>query len=76
MGKSHRVAIVQLKSSSNKEENLKISVDFIKEAAKRKARLICFPEFQMAFSPAQAIFERIGGDSRVSEKRQIYLEAM
>jgi predicted amidohydrolase len=53
MGKSHRVAIVQLKSSSNKEENLKISVDFIKEAAKRKARLICFPEFQMAFSPAR-----------------------
>ena len=51
MGKSHRVAIVQMKSSSNKEENLKISVDFIKEAAKRKARLICFPEFQMAFSP-------------------------
>ena len=53
MGKSHRVAIVQMKSSSNKEENLKISVDFIKEAAKRKARLICFPEFQMAFSPAR-----------------------
>ena len=54
MGKSHRVAIVQMKSSSNKEENLKISVDFIKEAAKRKARLICFPEFQMAFSARQS----------------------
>ncbi|HET7148373.1 MAG TPA: carbon-nitrogen hydrolase family protein [Candidatus Nitrosopolaris sp.] len=53
MGKSHRVAIVQMKSSSFKEENLKISVDFIKEAAERKAHLICFPEFQMAFSPAR-----------------------
>ncbi|MFZ0514610.1 MAG: carbon-nitrogen hydrolase family protein [Candidatus Nitrosopolaris sp.] len=53
MEKSHRVAIVQMKSSTNKEENLRISLDFIKEAARRKARLICFPEFQMAFSSAK-----------------------
>ena len=38
-------------ASENKIENLKLSVDFIKEAAKKKASLICFPEFQMAFSP-------------------------
>ena len=50
MGNSSRVAIVQMKSSDDKEENLRISVDFIKEAVRRKARLICFPEFQMAFS--------------------------
>jgi predicted amidohydrolase len=53
MEKSHRVAIVQMKSSADKEENLRISLDFIKEAARRKARLICFPEFQMAFSSAK-----------------------
>jgi predicted amidohydrolase len=50
MGNSNRVAIVQMKSSDDKEENLRTSVDFIKEGARRKARLICFPEFQMAFS--------------------------
>ncbi|MFY9799444.1 MAG: carbon-nitrogen hydrolase family protein [Candidatus Nitrosopolaris sp.] len=53
MEKSHRVAIVQMKSSTDKEENLRISLDFVKEGARRKARLICFPEFQMAFSSAR-----------------------
>ena len=47
------VAIVQMKSSENKEENLEVSVDFIEEAAGKKASLICFPEFQMAFSPTK-----------------------
>ena len=46
----HRVAIVQMKSSTDKKENLRISLDFVKEGARRKAGLICFPEFQMAFS--------------------------
>jgi deaminated glutathione amidase len=45
------VAIVQMKSSLNKDENLKSSLDQIKEAGKKKAQIICFPEFQMAFSP-------------------------
>jgi deaminated glutathione amidase len=53
MQKSHRVAIVQMKSSTDKEENLRISLDFVKEGARRKAHLICFPEFQMAFSSAK-----------------------
>lgn len=53
MRESHRVAIVQMKSSTDKEENLRISLDFVKEGARRKARLICFPEFQMAFSSAR-----------------------
>ena len=46
------VAVVQLKSSQDKQENLKKSVDYIVEASARKAGLVCFPEFQMAFSPA------------------------
>jgi predicted amidohydrolase len=46
-----RVALVQMKSSENKDKNLKLSVSLIKEAAEKKANLICFPEFQMAFSP-------------------------
>jgi deaminated glutathione amidase len=53
MEKSHCVAIVQMKSSTDKKENLRISLDFVKEAARRKAGLICFPEFQMAFSSAK-----------------------
>jgi predicted amidohydrolase len=32
-------------------ENLELSVGFIREAAKKKSNLICFPEFQMAYSP-------------------------
>ncbi len=45
------VAIVQMKSSLNKDENLKFSLEQIKEARRKKAHIICFPEFQMAFSP-------------------------
>ena len=48
---SSLVAIVQMRSSEDKRENMKLSLDFVKEAARKKASLICFPEFQMAFSP-------------------------
>lgn len=68
------VALVQMRSSENKEENLKASVDFINRAADRKASLICFPEFQMAFSPlkqspkdlANNVAEYIDGGNFVS----------
>jgi predicted amidohydrolase len=52
MNKNYKIALVQMKSSVNKKENLQQSVDYMKEAAKKKANLICFPEFQMAYSPA------------------------
>src|ERR671938_391018 len=48
---SSLVAIVQMRSSEDKHENMKLSLDFVKEAARKKASLVCFPEFQMAFSP-------------------------
>lgn len=51
MPKFPLVAIVQMRSSEDKLENLQLSVDFIREAAKKKSNLICFPEFQMAYSP-------------------------
>ncbi|MDQ4050504.1 MAG: carbon-nitrogen hydrolase family protein [Thermoproteota archaeon] len=40
-----------MRSSEDKQENLKKSIDFIDEAASKNAHLVCFPEFQMAFSP-------------------------
>jgi deaminated glutathione amidase len=46
-----KVAIVQMKSSVNKDKNLAFSLEMIKEAQRKKAQIICFPEFQMAFSP-------------------------
>lgn len=63
-----------MRSSENKEENLKTSVDFISKAADRNASLICFPEFQMAFSPlkqspkdlANNVAEYIDGGNFVS----------
>lgn len=53
MKKKFRTALVQMKSSVNKEQNLAYSLELINEAAKDKARLICFPEFQMAYSPPE-----------------------
>jgi predicted amidohydrolase len=45
------VAVVQFRSSEDKQENLLKSIDYIEQAASKKAGLVCFPEFQMAFSP-------------------------
>lgn len=39
-------------SSTEKKSNLRKSVDYIREASKKQAGIICFPEFQMAYSPA------------------------
>jgi deaminated glutathione amidase len=47
-----KIALVQMRSSQNKQENLLKSIDAISEAAAGAAELVCFPEFQMAFSPA------------------------
>jgi predicted amidohydrolase len=47
-----RIALVQMRSSEDKQENLKKSIEFITEAAGKGAELACFPEFQMAFSPS------------------------
>ena len=48
-----KIAIVQMKSSENKQDNLKVSIKFIDEASAKGASLVFFPEFQMAFSPAR-----------------------
>jgi predicted amidohydrolase len=56
-----RVAIVQMRSSEDKQENLKRSIDFIAEAAGKGADLVCFPEFQMAFSPASQPAAQLSG---------------
>lgn len=54
MHKAHSIiALVQMRSTESKEDNLKASVDYIAEAADRKASLVCFPEFQMAFSSSK-----------------------
>ncbi len=46
-----KVSIVQMKSSLNKDENLLFSLEQIEKAGRKNAQIICFPEFQMAFSP-------------------------
>ncbi|HKQ21778.1 MAG TPA: carbon-nitrogen hydrolase family protein [Nitrososphaeraceae archaeon] len=65
MKKKFKAAIVQMKSSVDKELNLVHSVKLINEAAKKKARLICFPEFQMAYSPPEQKSESL---HKIAEK--------
>ena len=47
-----RIAVVQMKSDTDKKKNLAQSEDYIKEARYKNAQIICFPEFQMGFSPS------------------------
>ena len=45
-----KVAIVQFKASTNKEDNLKKIIAYIVKAAEKKASLIAFPEFMMFYT--------------------------
>ena len=65
MKKSYKIALVQMKSSTIKSENLKLSVDYIRQAAKKKVELVCFPEFQMAYSPLEQTAKEL---STIAEK--------
>lgn len=72
-----------MRSSRDKQDNLLRSIDFIAEAAAGNSELICFPEFQMAFSPAKqsakelaSVAEAVDGEfvtalSRAARKNRI-----
>ncbi len=46
-----RVAVVQMKSSKQKADNLSVALEYVHLAANNDASAVCFPEFLMAFSP-------------------------
>ena len=48
-----KFAIAQIASSTDKQQNLQTALTLIKDAKRKDAELIAFPEFLMAFSPAQ-----------------------
>jgi predicted amidohydrolase len=48
-----RIAIAQIKSSTEKQENLKKARVLVDKAKSKNAQLIAFPEFLMAFSPGE-----------------------
>ena len=45
-----KVAVVQFKASTNKDENLKKIISYIKKAASKNATLCAFPEFMMLYT--------------------------
>lgn len=47
-----KIAIAQIESSTDKEDNLRKAAGFIEKAKQKNAELIAFPEFLMAFSPS------------------------
>ncbi len=61
MNNSSKVALVQMRSSEDKQENLKKSIEFVREASEKHADLVCFPEFQMAFSPGSQTASQLAG---------------
>lgn len=54
-----KVSIVQMMSSQDKERNLQYSLEQINQSARNSAKIICFPEFQMAFSPSSQTSEEL-----------------
>ena len=55
----NRVAVVQIKASVRKDENLRKATDYIREAKKKNADLVAFPEFLMAYSPGDQSAEEL-----------------
>ena len=49
-----KVAVVQFKASTNKEQNLKKILNYIKKASKKSAELCTFPEFMMFYPTLQS----------------------
>jgi predicted amidohydrolase len=54
-----KIALAQLRSSTDKEENLRIAGDFIKNGKSEGATFVAFPEFLMAYSPASQSAEEL-----------------
>jgi deaminated glutathione amidase len=54
-----KVAIAQIKSSTDKEQNVRTAISMIEQAGRGGAELIAFPEFLMAFSPASQSAEEL-----------------
>ena len=48
-----KIAVVQLKASTDKKENLEKILDFIRRAANRGAELCAFPEFMMFYTTSK-----------------------
>ncbi len=59
-----RVAVVQLRASEHKDENLKISIEYTKQAKSKNADMVTFPEFLMAYSPTNQSAEEL---SKIAE---------
>ena len=47
-----RIAVAQIESSTDKSVNLKSAQALVKQAKSKRADIVAFPEFLMAFSPA------------------------
>ena len=45
-----KVAVVQFKASTNKEENLKKIISYVTKASSKNATLCAFPEFMMFYT--------------------------
>ncbi len=48
-----KIAVVQFKASTNKNQNLQKILNYIKTAAKKGAELCAFPEFMMFYTPSR-----------------------
>lgn len=54
-----KIAIAQIESSTDKQENLRKATNLIRESKRKGADCVAFPEFLMAFSPASQSAEEL-----------------
>ncbi len=58
-----RIAVVQFKASEDKKQNLKKILEYIAQAAKKKAEICCFPEFMMFYTTSKQTPKQLARES-------------
>ena len=51
-----KVAVIQFKASTKKDENLKKIISYVKKAASKDATLCAFPEFMMLYTKSSQTY--------------------
>ena len=67
-------ALVQMKSTENKKENLEVSLDFIQKASKKNADCIFFPEFQMMYSSKEQPLKELHYEAEILANSNFLME--
>ena len=58
-----KIAVVQFKASIDKNKNLPKIINYIKQASKKNADLVAFPEYMMFYTPKSQSADKVSKEA-------------